>query len=190
MLNLSLTQRFWKIFSSTWLWKISMWPVSYHHIFAAGKFRRRLKGYYNNAINVRISLDGLGSKIRKVNRCRPTVSNETILATKQEFFFSKLAPVQSITDIVLLGFWLILLPGMFISSYTTIYFFLKNFFFSNVYISVNTIFECSYLSFGWEIGHPLSMYVTRGMEGSKMCTGAYRGRGVSRLMCTYALTRT
>ena len=53
---------------------------------------------------------------------------------------------------------------MFISYYTIIYFFVKNFF-SNVYISVNTIFECSYLSFGWEIGHPLSMSVTRGMEG-------------------------
>ena len=93
-----------------------------------------------------------------------TVSNETILATKQEFFFAQVAPVQSITDIVLLGFSLILLPGMFISYYTIIYFFVKNFF-SNVYISVNTIFECSYLSFGWEIGHPLSRYVTRGMEG-------------------------
>ena len=52
----------------------------------------RLKGYYNNAINVRISLDGYGSKIRKVSRCRPTVSNETILATKQEFSFTKAAP--------------------------------------------------------------------------------------------------
>ena len=38
------------------------------------------------------------------------VSNETIPATKQEFFFTKLAPVQNITDIVLLGFPLILLP--------------------------------------------------------------------------------
>ena len=33
-----------------------------------------------------------------------TVSNETILATKQGFFFTKVAPVQSITDIALLGF--------------------------------------------------------------------------------------
>ena len=32
------------------------------------------------------------------------------------------------------------------------------------------------------------MYVTKGMEESKMCTGAYRGRGVLRLMCMYALT--
>ena len=116
----------------------------------------RLKGYYNNNINVRISLDGYGSKIRKLN--------ETIIATNQEFSFTKVASVQSIADIVLLSFLLILLPGMFISSYTTIYFFVKNFF-SNVYISVNTIFECSYLSFGWEIGHPLSMYVTKGMRG-------------------------
>ena len=38
------------------------------------------------------------------------------LATKQEFFFTNVAPVQSITDTVLLGFWLILFPWMFISS--------------------------------------------------------------------------
>ena len=44
------------------------------------------------------------------------VSNETFLATKQELFFAKVAPVQSITDIVLLVFSLILLPGMFISE--------------------------------------------------------------------------
>ena len=60
-----------------------------------------------------------------------TVKKETILATEQEFLFTKVAPVQSITDIVLLGCLLILLPGMFISSYTTIHFFKKNFF-SNV----------------------------------------------------------
>ena len=35
---------------------------------------------------------------------RPIVSNEAILATTQEFFFKKVAAVQSITDIVLLGF--------------------------------------------------------------------------------------
>ena len=29
---------------------------------------------------------------------------------------------------------------------------------------MKTIFECSYLSFVWEIGHPSSMYVTREME--------------------------
>ena len=54
---------------------------------------------------------GMALKYGKhVSRCRPTVWNETILATKQEFFFTKVAPVQSITDIVLLGFWLILPP--------------------------------------------------------------------------------
>ena len=55
---------------------------------------------------------------------------------KQEFFFTKAAPVQSIADIIPLGFWLILLSGMFILSYTTIYFFVKNFLF----------FECFYFS--------------------------------------------
>ena len=39
------------------------------------------------------------------------------------------------TDIVLLGFSLILLPGMFISYYTIIYFFVKNFFFECLYFS-------------------------------------------------------
>ena len=42
--------------------------------------------------------------------------------TKQEFSFTKVAPVQSITDIVLLGFWLMLLPRIFTSSYTTTFF--------------------------------------------------------------------
>ena len=64
-----------------------------------------------------------------------------------------------------MGFSLILLPGMFILYYAIISFFVKNFF-SNVYISVNTTFECSSLSFGWKIDHPLSMYVTRGMDGA------------------------
>ena len=34
------------------------------------------------------------------------------------------------------------------------------FFFSNVYISVKTIFERCYLFFDWEIGHSLSTYAT------------------------------
>ena len=55
-------------------------------------------------INVRISLDGYGSKIRKVSRFRPAVLNEAILATKQEFFFTQVVPVQSITGILLLSF--------------------------------------------------------------------------------------
>ena len=40
---------------------------------------------------------------------RPTISNETILATRQEFFFTKVAPVQSITAILVLDFLLMLL---------------------------------------------------------------------------------
>ena len=133
-----------------------------------------------------ISLVGYGCKIRNVSRCWLTLSNRTILATKQELFFTKLAPVQSITDTEGLDFLLILLPFN-----TTIYFFVKNFF-PNVKISVNTIFECCYLFFRWKISHPLSTYATGGMEegSSKLCTGAYKGREVSHLMCTHALTRT
>ena len=116
------------------------------------------------------------------------VSNWTILATKQEFFFTKVASVEDVTVIVLLGFWLILLPWMFISSYTTIYFFVKNFFLECL-CSVNTIFKCSYLFSGWEIGQPLGAYATGGIEtGScKMRTGAYREKGlkIGLKICTY-----
>ena len=70
-----------------------------------------------------ISLDGYGSKIQRVSRYKPAVSNKTILATRYKFFFTKAAPVQSITDTVFLDFWLMLLSWMSISSYTTIYFF-------------------------------------------------------------------
>ena len=49
-------------------------------------------------------MDMYGSKIRKVSRSRPAVSNEAILATRQEFLFTKVFPVQTITDIVLLDF--------------------------------------------------------------------------------------
>ena len=66
------------------------------------------------------------------------------------------------------------LPFIFSSR---IFFF---FFVSNIYISLNTKFECFYLSFDWETGHPLSMYAIREWRGSsKMYTGAYKGRGVS-----------
>ena len=43
-------------------------------------------------------------KIRKASRHRLTLSNETILATTQEFFFTKVTLVQSITNILLLSF--------------------------------------------------------------------------------------
>ena len=53
---------------------------------------------------MRMSLDGYDSKMKKISRRRPIVSNETILATKQEFFFTKVVPIQGITGIALLGF--------------------------------------------------------------------------------------
>ena len=85
------------------------------------------------------------------------------------FVFTKAVPVQGITDIALLGFSLSLLTGMFISYNTIVYFFGK-ILFSNIYISVYLMFECFYLSFGWEIGHPLSIYViTRIKVGHPKC---------------------
>ena len=53
-----------------------------------------------------------------------------------------------------------LLNVYFILHYHSIYFFIKKFIFSNVYISVNTISEYIYMIFGWERGHQLSMCAT------------------------------
>ena len=52
------------------------------------------------------------------------------------------------------------------------------------------LMECSYLFFGWEIGHPLSTYAPGGMEAGscKMCTAVYRGSGLkNRSKDTYVL---
>ena len=70
---------------------------------------------------------------------------------------------------------------MFISSHTTIYFFVKKFILSNVYISVSTTFECLCIFFGSGRDHQLSTYATGGAigklfwESSKMRTAAYGG---------------
>ena len=125
-----------------------------------------------------ISFDGHRSKIWKVSRRRPVASNETILAIKQVFFFTKVAPIQSITDIVLLDFWSMVVSWMFI--YPTLPFiFRKEIYFSNVYISVSTIFECLCMLFDWERGHQLSIHATGEEDwgGSfKMLTSGYKKR--------------
>ena len=127
---------------------------------------------WDNVIEINwIFLDGYGSKIRKVNRCRPALSNENIVATRQKGFFYK-------SNISVLDFWLMLLSWMFILSYTTIYFFVKKFIFSDVYISVNTIFECFYMFFGWEVSHQLSLLTTSGgMKGHPKCIQPLTGGG-------------
>ena len=85
-----------------------------------------------------------------------------------------------------------LLSRMFILSYTTICFFVKEFIFSNVYISVNTIFECLYMLFwlrkGSSVKYICNWQLSRDEQSSKMRRAVYSGRGVSHLMCTYALT--
>ena len=133
-----------------------------------------------------VSLDVYGSKIRKASRCRPVASNETNVATRQEFYLTKVATVQSI---ILLDFSLILLSWMFISCYTTIDFFVKKFIFSNVYVPVNTIFECLDMFFDWDRGNQLSTYATgRGTGGHPKCVQLRRGGRDLCIMDTYALT--
>ena len=78
---------------------------------------------------------------------------------------------------------------MFVLSYTIIYFFVKNFLF-RMFI-FQRIKYSNFLFVFWLRNRPSIKYVrNKGIGGgsSKMCTGAYRGRGVSRLMCKYALT--
>ena len=58
-----------------------------------------------------------------------------------------------------------LINAVLLNVYFTLhryYFFVKKLIFPNVYISVNKIFECLYLFFGWERGHQLSTYSTGG----------------------------
>ena len=78
---------------------------------------------------------------------------------------------------------------MFILYYTIIYFFVKNFFFECLYFSEYDI--RMFLFVFWLRNRPSIKYVRNqgnGEGSSKMFTDAYRGRGVSRFMCTYALT--
>ena len=131
-----------------------------------------------------ISLVRYGSEIRKVNRCRLAVSNETVLVTRQGVFFAKVTPVQSITDIV---FWLMLLSWIFTLSYTTIYFSEGNFFFECLHFSKYNIGMSLYF-FGWERGHQLSTYATVWGTGIIQIVYSCVQREVeSRLMRTYAL---
>ena len=73
--------------------------------------------------------------------------------------------------------------------------------FGHVWLLKNLFFfECLYFSeydirvllfVFWLRNRPSIKYVSNWRNGrgsSKMCRGAYRGRGLSRLMCTYALT--
>ena len=136
-----------------------------------------------------ISLDGYSSKIRKVKKFRSTVSNKTILGTKEEFFFAKVAPVKKHKWHFTLRFWLILLPWMLILSYINIYFLVNIVFFECLYFSEYDI--RMFLFAFWLRNRPFITYLrNRGNGGmsSKMCTGMYNGREVSRLICTYTLT--
>ena len=82
-----------------------------------------------------------------------------------------------------------LLSWTFISSYTSIYFFVKKFIFSNVYFSEDTIFDCLYMFF-WLRKGPSIKYL-RKLETDGVIQNAFsciQEEGVSRLICTYALS--
>ena len=71
--------------------------------------------------------------------------------------------------------------SLYFIQYYHLFFCNELIFFSDVYISVNTVFECCYSFFGWEIGHPLSTYATGGMEGviQNVCRCVQGGRGIT-----------
>ena len=90
-----------------------------------------------------------------------------------------------------MNFWLILFSWMFISSGTTIYFFEKKFIFSNVYVLVNTIFECLHMFFGWEMVYQLSTYaIGGGWEVIQNACSCVQGRDVTPhvYVCTYTIS--
>ena len=135
-------------------------------------------------------MDRYRSKIRKVSRCRPTVSNQTILATGQEFFFTKVAPVQNITELLLLGFLINIVP-------LNVYFILHY----DIFFRKELLFECLYfgeynilmfLSVFWLKNRPsLSMYATRVME-VEVIQNMYRCvqvLGVEKLVIRYVRTK-
>ena len=81
---------------------------------------------------------------------------------------------------------------MFISSYTTVYFFVKKFRFLNVYMPVNTIFECLCMFFWLRKGLSIKyvgnwQLVEDGIGGGGSSKIRTEG-GVSRLMCKYVPT--
>ena len=66
-----------------------------------------------------------------------------------------------------------LLPWMVISSYATIYFYIKKFIFSDVYILVNTMFERLYMFLEWKSDPQVRTQLVEGERGStKMRTAA------------------
>ena len=86
-----------------------------------------------------------------------------------------------------------LLSSMFISSYTTIYYFVEKFIFSNGYILENAISEClDKFFFCWERGYQLSTYATGGEMGyHPKCVQLRKGgRAVTPHVCirTYAIS--
>ena len=99
------------------------------------------------------------------------------------FFFTKVAPVQNITDIVLLDFWLILLSWMLISPALPFIFSLR---ISLCFIRCSNVF----IYFLVEKG-VINKVRTQFMGKWGVIQNAYnclKREGVSNLMCMYALT--
>ena len=111
--------------------------TSYKFKFTSQKTKSTSYKIKSTSYKIKSTSEIAKRKLEEVKRKNSELKNIEFhdFTVSNEFFFTKEAPMQSITDIVLLGFSLILLPGMFISYYTIIYFFVNNFFFECLYFS-------------------------------------------------------
>ena len=122
-----------------------------------------------------MSLEEYSYKIRNVSRYRVFL-HKSSSRTKHNWHYN----VELLINAAVLNVYFILYYHLF---------FLKEFAFSDVYISVNMVFECLYIFFGWERGSKLSTYATgRWMGLIWNACRCVQGEGLTRLMCTYALT--
>ena len=122
------------------------------------------------------TLDEYSFKMRKVSKCRPAVSNETILATSQEFIFTKYSRTMHNWHFTI-GFLInaTLLPCFFHPMLPFIHFFVNQFIFLDPYISVNEVLE-PFLVEKRAITQ-IRKQLLGGWKSSKMRTAAYRRRG-------------
>ena len=109
-----------------------------------------------------IPLDEHGSKIRKVIRCRPTVSNEIILATRQEFFYTRVLSSRKKYN------WHCVIAFLINAALLNVYFTLQyhlffrkeTYFFECYYFSEYDIRMSLYTFFGWKRDYQFSKYAT------------------------------
>ena len=114
--------------------------------------------YYNNATNVTETKCNIFGRVWSQNMESKQIQNYSVIWNYSSYYAGVFLYRRTKYSLhCTIGFLINTVPLCFILGYHL--FFRKEYIlFSNDYILVNTIFECCYLFFGWEIGHPLSRY--------------------------------